>query len=162
LQIVLLGSGAADYEARVRAASHEYGWFCRGHVGFSVPLSHKIIAGCDILIMPSRCVQKLALLLFTCLLLIVQQKPLGVVTICSSTASWHVTARSTLLQCARSDVGLCCCRFEPCGLNQMYAMRYGTVPIAHATGGLIDTIQDYNPFAKGKATYQIHNYRCAQ
>jgi glycogen synthase len=33
----------------------------------------------------------------------------------------------------------------------MYAMRYGTVPIAHATGGLIDTIQDYNPFAKGGA-----------
>jgi starch synthase len=56
LQVVILGSGAADYEARVRAASHEFGWFCRGHVGFSVPLSHKIIAGCDILIMPSRCV----------------------------------------------------------------------------------------------------------
>jgi starch synthase len=36
----------------------------------------------------------------------------------------------------------------------MYAMRYGTVPIAHATGGLIDTIQDYNPFAKGKATHE--------
>lgn len=33
----------------------------------------------------------------------------------------------------------------------MYAMRYGTVPIAHATGGLIDTIQDFNPFAKGEA-----------
>ena len=31
----------------------------------------------------------------------------------------------------------------------MYAMRYGTVPIAHATGGLTDTIHDYNPFARG-------------
>eukprot|EP00882_Tetradesmus_deserticola_P018042 GHRQ01019359.1.p1 GENE.GHRQ01019359.1~~GHRQ01019359.1.p1 ORF type:complete len:366 (+),score=150.20 GHRQ01019359.1:917-2014(+) len=53
-QVVLLGSGAADYEARLKEASHEFGWCCRGHVGFSVPLSHKIIAGCDILLMPSR------------------------------------------------------------------------------------------------------------
>lgn len=56
-QVVMLGSGAPDYEARLREATHEFGWFCRGHVGFSVPLSHKIIAGCDILIMPSRCGQ---------------------------------------------------------------------------------------------------------
>jgi starch synthase len=33
-------------------------------------------------------------------------------------------------------------RFEPCGMNQMYSQRYGTPPIANATGGLVDTIID--------------------
>ena len=66
---------------------------CRGWVGFSIEVAHEVIAGCDIILMPSR--------------------------------------------------------FEPCGLNQLFAMRYGTIPVAHATGGLRDTIEEFNPFAEG-------------
>ena len=36
-------------------------------------------------------------------------------------------------------------RYEPCGLNQMYSLRYGTVPLVRATGGLADTVVRYDP-----------------
>ncbi|KAJ6760337.1 STARCH SYNTHASE 1 CHLOROPLASTIC/AMYLOPLASTIC [Salix purpurea] len=93
VQFVMLGSGDPLYEEWMRATESTYRDKFRGWVGFNIPISHKITAGADILLMPSR--------------------------------------------------------FEPCGLNQLYAMRYGTVPVVHGTGGLRDTVQAFDPYSKG-------------
>lgn len=90
VQLILLGSGRADLEQALREMEEHRQDQCRGWVGFSVRMAHRITAGCDILLMPSR--------------------------------------------------------FEPCGLNQLYAMAYGTVPVVHAVGGLRDTVKPYNPY----------------
>jgi starch synthase len=49
-------------------------------------------------------------------------------------------------------------RYEPCGLNQLYSLKYGTVPIVRATGGLDDTIDDVQGSAKTGTGFKFNNY----
>ncbi|WP_316365083.1 glycogen synthase GlgA [Candidatus Thiodiazotropha sp. CDECU1] len=98
VQMVMLGSGNKDLEHALEKISNRYHSRVGVYIGYDESLSHRIEAGCDCFLMPSR--------------------------------------------------------FEPCGLNQMYSLRYGTVPIVRRTGGLADTVVDVNPstLANGSAT----------
>lgn len=85
-QFVGLGSGDNLFEEGFRQLADRHSHHMALHLGYSEPLAHRIMAGADVFLMPSR--------------------------------------------------------MEPCGLTQMYALKYGTIPIVGATGGLVDTVTD--------------------
>ncbi len=97
-QVVLLGSGEPHLEAALTALAASHPGRVAVRLGYDEGLAHRIEAGADIFLMPSR--------------------------------------------------------FEPCGLNQLYSLRYGTVPVVHGVGGLADTVEDASPaaLAAGLAT----------
>jgi starch synthase len=89
LLFVLLGTGEQRYHDLFSTVAQKFPKKTGIKIGFDNTLAHKIEAGCDMFLMPSR--------------------------------------------------------YEPCGLNQMYSLKYGTVPIVRATGGLDDTIDNFDP-----------------
>jgi starch synthase len=89
VQLVMLANGDAALEGFFRASSQRHAEQVRAVTAFDNHLAHKIQAGSNMFLMPSR--------------------------------------------------------YEPCGLTQMYALKYGTVPIVRATGGLKDTVADFDP-----------------
>lgn len=92
IQFVQLGSGSPEYENAYRALAARFPDKVAVRFGYDESLAHRIEAGCDFFLMPSR--------------------------------------------------------FEPCGLNQMYSLRYGTIPIVRAVGGLDDSVVDFSESAK--------------
>ena len=63
---------------------------------------------------------------------------------------------------AGADIFLMPSKYEPCGLNQMYSLRYGAVPVVRRTGGLADTVQDYNPFTNEGTGFLFSDYDVEQ
>ncbi len=63
---------------------------------------------------------------------------------------------------AGTDIFLMPSRYEPCGLDQLYCMRYGTIPVVRATGGLDETIQEYDPATGAGTGFKFTGYTPAE
>ncbi len=61
-----------------------------------------------------------------------------------------------------ADIFLMPSLFEPCGLSQLYSLRYGTVPVVRRTGGLEDTIVDYKQNPKEGTGFSFKHYNCEE
>jgi len=85
VQLIIMGKGEPEYQSRVAQMESGYKGRLCGYVGFDPTVEHRMMAGCDVLLMPSQ--------------------------------------------------------YEPCGLPQMYAQAYGTLPVVHETGGLKDSVK---------------------
>jgi starch synthase len=59
---------------------------------------------------------------------------------------------------AGSDIFLMPSRYEPCGLNQIYSMKYGTIPVVRATGGLDDTVSQFDPKTETGTGFKFEKY----
>lgn len=75
-------------------------------------------------------------------------------------SSFFMTFRTPIAQkiYGGSDLFLMPSRFEPCGLGQMIAMRYGSIPVVRKTGGLADTVQDFNPRTRSGNGFTFTEY----
>jgi len=102
IAIVAVGNGQPEYEDLFKSLAEKYPARVGLKIGYDNALAHKIEAGADMFLMPSR--------------------------------------------------------FEPCGLNQIYSLRYGTVPIVRATGGLDDTVQKFVPRTQQGTGFKFEGY----
>jgi starch synthase len=102
LVIVALGAGDAKHERKLRELARRFPARMALKIAYDNNLAHKIEAGSDIFLMPSR--------------------------------------------------------YEPCGLNQIYSLRYGTVPVVRATGGLDDTVESFDARSGQGTGFKFREY----
>jgi starch synthase len=100
--LVILGQGESHFEQQLRRAQARWPGRLSVRLGFSPWMLHKVLAGADAILIPSR--------------------------------------------------------YEPCGLNQMYGFRYGTVPVVRHTGGLKETVRPYSPRRGGGDGFVFREY----